>query len=93
MANALSIAASVYREYSLASYDGYEIDHLIAIQLGGSNNVRNLWPQNFADAERKDALENILHSLVCTGELSLREAQDALAHNWIAAYRRYVRGK
>jgi len=25
----------------------YEIDHLISLELGGSNSIRNLWPQSY----------------------------------------------
>jgi 5-methylcytosine-specific restriction endonuclease McrA len=27
----------------------YEIDHLISISLGGSNDIKNLWPQTEYD--------------------------------------------
>ena len=39
------VKARVYRAYGVADHDGYIIDHLIAVELGGSNSVRNLWPQ------------------------------------------------
>jgi hypothetical protein len=42
----------------IADCDGYAIDHLIAVELGGSNSVRNLWPQRFEDADKKGRLEN-----------------------------------
>jgi hypothetical protein len=43
-------------------------------------------------ADRKDDLEAALNRLVCAGSLSLAEAQQAIASNWIEAYRRYVGG-
>lgn len=66
-----------------------EFDHLISRELGGADDVRNLWPQPWADAIKKDVLENHLHVLVCRGELSLTEAQHAIATNWVAAAERY----
>jgi hypothetical protein len=37
----------------------------------------------------KDRLENRLHQMVCAGELDLTTAQQAIASDWIAAYKRY----
>jgi hypothetical protein len=80
----------VYRAYGLASHDGYTIDHLVAVDLGGSNDQKNLWPQPSADAELKDALENRLHALVCAGSMPLMEAKALIASDWVAAYRRFI---
>lgn len=72
----------------------YEIDHLISLELGGTNDVRNLWPQSYAshpwNAHLKDALEDRLHALVCKGELPLGQAQTAISSAWIGAYQTYV---
>jgi hypothetical protein len=70
----------------------YEYDHLIALELGGApNDPRNLWPEPGASPNSKDALERRLHRAVCDGRLGLRAAQHAIAHDWVAAYHRYVR--
>jgi hypothetical protein len=71
----------------------HEVDHLISLELGGSNVIRNLWPEPYAGkwgARTKDVLENRLHELVCEGRLVLASAQHQEARDWIAAYRRYV---
>ena len=74
--------------------DGAVVDHLVPLELGGSNDFTNLWPQSEhatgLDAATKDRLENRLHALVCAGELPIAEAQHEIAADWIAAYRRYV---
>ncbi len=76
--------------------DRYEEDHLEPLALGGAPfDPRNLWPEprEPADgwgADRKDELELVLNERVCSGQLSLAEAQRAIATDWIAAYRRYV---
>ncbi len=70
----------------------YEYDHLIALSLGGAaNDPRNLWPEPGASPNPKDELERRLRSEVCDGRLGLRAAQEAIAHNWVAAYHQYVR--
>jgi 5-methylcytosine-specific restriction endonuclease McrA len=71
----------------------HEVDHLVSLELGGSNAITNLWPEPYAGrwgARTKDTLENDLHSLVCSGVLTLRHAQHVEATDWVAAYERYV---
>jgi hypothetical protein len=71
----------------------HEVDHLISLELGGSNAIGNLWPEPYAGrwgARTKEVLENRLHDLVCARQLSLRSAQRQEAGDWVAAYRRYV---
>jgi hypothetical protein len=71
----------------------HEVDHLVSLELGGSNAISNLWPEPYAGrwgAHTKDTLENELHDLVCSGALTLRHAQHSEATDWVAAYRRYI---
>lgn len=84
----------VYARYGVAHVPyRHEVDHLVSLELGGSNAISNLWPEPYAGrwgARTKDVLENRLHDLVCAGVLRLRSAQRIEARNWVAAYRRYV---
>ncbi len=87
----VSVKRQVYAEYKIEYVPHmYEVDHLISLELGGSNSIRNLWPESYNlywNAHVKDALENRLHSLVCDGSLSLNDAQKAISTNWIATYK------
>jgi hypothetical protein len=65
---------------------GYEIDHLVSRELGGADTIANLWPQPITEARKKDVLENFLHHAVCTGAMTLPEAQDAIRIDWTKAY-------
>jgi hypothetical protein len=73
----------------------YEIDHLIPLCLGGSDDFTNLWPQPRRiiepkwNAEAKDKLEHVLCEMVCAGQLDISTAQEAIAKDWIAAYQKY----
>lgn len=85
---------AVYREYAIASHKPheYEVDHLISLELGGSNDERNLWPQPYPGAYSKDSLENALHRAVCARRLSLDSAQRWIARDWVSAYRAMKKG-
>jgi len=79
----------VAREYGLSSRYGYEIDHLILLELGGSNGPPNLWPEPYNSpygATQKDGLEDYLHEQVCHHGLPLATAQNEIAANWYAAW-------
>ncbi len=57
-----------------------EIDHRVPRELGGADDVRNLWPQPWAEAALKDAEENAYHRQVCAGTTSLADAQRYFLH-------------
>lgn len=86
----------VYARYGIVrrAPGEFEVDHLISLELGGSNSTRNLWPESFMthpwNAHVKDVVENALHQRVCTGTMSLHAAQRMIATDWIAAYRRLL---
>lgn len=70
----------------------YEIDHLISLELGGSNDIENLWPQPYAPkpgAREKDVVETSLHRDVCAGKISLGEAQRSIVKDWYSLYLKY----
>jgi len=78
------------------SFHVAEYDHLISLELGGDpNDPANLWieppdsPSATSFTNTKDKLENRLNSLVCSGQLALATAQQAIAGNWVAAYQTY----
>jgi hypothetical protein len=65
------------REYGVGgSLSDYQADHLISLSLGGHpTDPRNLWPEPNPRAIEVDAIELELHEQVCSGELTLAEAQ------------------
>jgi hypothetical protein len=87
---------------SPGSASDYEFDHLVPLELGGSSDLRNLWPEpdegspsQFDSTDSfgrnaKDGAEDRLHAAVCSGQLSLPAAQQAMATDWTTA--EYVLG-
>lgn len=70
----------------------YTLDPLIPPALGGARaKLGNLWPLKTSELPRKARLAHRLNLLVCTRRLHLKTAQRAMAGNWHAAYRRYLR--
>lgn len=80
------------RSYGEAASSGgtTEFDHLVPLELGGSDDVTNLWPEpsdlpGHGFGNSKDNLENLIKSAVCSGKVSLGAAQLAIATNWTTA--------
>ena len=68
---------------------------MISLELGGSpTDPQNLWPEPYINdvdgqnlgAHEKDKVENYLHSQVCSGAMTLVEAQTEIKTNWVAVY-------
>jgi hypothetical protein len=81
----------VYAEYGIYTHatGEYEVDHFISLELGGSNDISNLFPEAASPKpgfHEKDLVENYLHNLVCSGKISLQQAQTAISTNWLSVY-------
>jgi hypothetical protein len=87
------VSHEVYREYGIVerTTGQFEVDHYVALEDGGSNDIANLWPEA-ADPKpgfhEKDQVENYLHDQVCTGRMNLFDAQRAIATDWLQVYQR-----
>jgi hypothetical protein len=81
---------AVLEEYGLVSplpTGAFEVDHLIPLELGGDNTLANLWPEAAIPVpgfHEKDKVENFLHHQVCSGTMSLVDAQHQIATDWTA---------
>lgn len=83
-----------------ASTSDTELDHLVPLELGGASDTPNLWPepdqgqpaqfdpQDPFGLNGKDGVEDRLHDAVCAGQVSLAQAQDAIAVDWTTALSR-----
>ena len=91
----LQLANQVFSQYRIVNPNprAFEVDYLITPSLGGAEDIRNLWPQPYAEgvwtAHVKDALEDYLRTKVCDGTLDIATAQAEIASNWVVAYKKY----
>jgi len=86
-----SVKNKVYASYSIKSHlaGQYEVDHLVSLELGGSNDISNLWPEASSPKpgfHEKDKVENYMHNQVCSGAVPLLQAQIEIATNWLNVY-------
>lgn len=73
----------------------YEFDHLIPLEVGGNpTSEANLWPEPYNvqyNAKEKDKVENYLHEQVCSGKITLQQAQLQVASDWKEVYKQLSR--
>ena len=88
----------VYAEYSV-SYPqptgAYEVDHFIPLEIGGSNDLKNLWLEPASPTpgfHQKDQFENFEHDQVCKGSISVAEAQNRMTSDWYFYWEEEVEG-
>jgi hypothetical protein len=89
-----SLKNRVYAEYNVTTHtrDTYEVDHLVPLELGGSNSIANLFPERATPHpgfHEKDRLENKLHDRVCASARALRATQRSIAEDWTVLYHTY----
>lgn len=89
--------ASMATYRSPGSASDYEFDHLVPLELGGSSDTHNLWPEldvgppsQFDSSDSygknaKDGVEDRLNAAVCRGQVTLAAAQQAIAVDWTTA--------
>jgi hypothetical protein len=77
-----------FRDVSAAEYGvtgTFELDHLVPLELGGASDTRNLWPEPGSIPNDKDHVENTLRQRVCSGSVTLADAQRRIALDWTSA--------
>lgn len=81
----------VFKEYGIpyTKHSNYEVDHIISLELGGSNDISNLYPESYLiknGARTKDIFENYLHKQICNGKMDVAEAQRQISSDWFTNY-------
>jgi hypothetical protein len=67
------------------SMSEYELDHIVPLCLGGSNNSSNLMLQPWPEARQKDRLEIFACRKVCEGSMSLETGRNLFV-DWRQGY-------
>jgi hypothetical protein len=88
----------VYAEYGVSypqPLGAYEVDHFIPLEIGGSNDITNLWLEAATPTpgfHQKDRFENFEHGQVCDGTISAAEAQRRMVSDWYFYWQEEVAG-
>lgn len=68
----------------------YEEDHRVPLELGGSpSDPHNLTPEPHTSSSAKDSEENLAKAAVCSGQKTLRQAQQDFIDAWLAPWPGY----
>ena len=76
--------AAEYGNIPKSDWANYEFDHMLPLCAGGSNDIRNLWPQPIAEAKEKDVVENEVCNGMKAGTMTQAEAVQKI-HDFFAA--------
>jgi len=89
----VSLKKKVFAQYGIkypVPFGSYEVDHLVPLSLGGSNDIANLWPKA-ADPVlgffEKNIVANYLREEVCDDKIILSAAQKQIAKDWTLIYK------
>jgi hypothetical protein len=88
----------VYAEYGVSypqPLGAYEVDHFIPLEIGGSNDLTNLWLEPASPTpgfHQKDQFENFEHGQVCSGTVSVVDAQSRMVSDWYFYWQEEVEG-
>ncbi len=84
-----AIKAQSARAYGIPVGIVGELDHLVALELGGdpgnAGDVANLWFEPGAIPNLKDTVERVLNHAMCAGLITLVTAQTVINHSWPTA--------
>ena len=88
----------VYAEYGVSypqAAGAYEVDHFVPLEIGGSNDIKNLWLEPASPTpgfHQKDQFENFEHDQACKGTINAAEAQSRMVSDWYLYWEEEVEG-
>lgn len=85
--NKLKIQQIKQYGYSDVNPKHYQEDHLIPLSISGNPiDPHNLWPESLDKAKQKDVIEHAVHKLLCSGKITLKQAQHVFLNDWTVEY-------
>jgi hypothetical protein len=77
--------------YSEVDTKHYEEDHRVPLSVAGNpTDPHNLWPEPWVgdkySAKEKDKIETAVHRLLCSGKITLKQAQHVFLGDWTIEY-------
>jgi uncharacterized protein YwgA len=93
-----SVVKQVFANYHITypTTKAYQIDKYIPYSLGGSDNIKNLWPQGETPApgyKEKDIAEKYLYDLMCNKTINITTAQERIKTDWVKVYQEAITKK
>jgi len=91
-----SVVKQVFANYHITypTTKAYQIDKYIPYSLGGSDNIKNLWPQGETPTpgyKEKDIAEKYLYDLMCNKTINITTAQERIKTDWVKVYKEAVK--
>jgi hypothetical protein len=89
-----AVKKQVFKSYHLTypPTKEYTIDRYIPTSLGGSDNIKNLWPQSVTPPgyKEKNIAENYLYKLMCNKTINISTAQQRIKTDWVVVYKEAI---
>lgn len=91
-----SMIKQVFKNYNIKypTTKEYAVDHFIPLNLGGSNDIKNLWPQGATPLpgyKEKNIAEKYLYTLMCNKTINISEAQQRIKTDWVLVYKEAIK--
>jgi hypothetical protein len=78
----------VYKDYGKTyGVDKYDVEHLVALSIGGSNDYSNLWLIDDELHKNKTRLDRWLKTGICNGEYNITEIHQKVSNDWYSLYK------
>lgn len=78
------IKTATYTAYGITEEQkkNYTLDRFVPINLGGTNDQSNIWPQLTGDSANKNKVESFLFEEMCSGRITVPQSQELASHKW-----------
>ncbi len=82
------IKTATYTAYGITEEEkkNYILDRFVPINLGGTNDQSNIWPQLTGNSANKNKVESFLFEEMCAGRITVSQSQELVSTKWQKIY-------